>query len=551
MHGRVGVGDIERPQQARYILAVEAAVDRPHRHRLHCKRVNAGASAVHAIERVGGDEHGVAPGLPVEAATIRPGEEPVVGIAVSEILTGGRRLPEGAACHDLAMQPTQAPAAFFDEPTGEVVEQLAVSGGFPAQSQVTGRGHESAAEMMRPRPVHDHPRRQRVTGGHERTGQIETATRSSAHLRTPQQHRHPPLHNVAAPRRTAAEEDRTVLRLRAIDEHHRPRWTPGCFGLMLRDVELPSAELRLLRHVGNAHRLRVLHDERRTGSAQQFAYCPHVVRLVAGDSRPASPVRRDPHHDPTVGLGEFGKRAGPGRDEFVADHGIQVGGRLAGGFSVKQPREPRRHLGIGSRRRGHPWPEDRVPLGLPADETRELVDDQLLQFIAVGQPRRPLVGTADSGPRHLEKVGSRVGDGLAHRPRPDSGLVVGHRLPERGIGGRERRPLRPRRGRADLGQFLWDLAAGEDAVQGVVVGRRDGLVLMVVAACAGHGEPHQPAGHEVDAVVDDVVRVAEERPPHGEEAERGQIRRWHRRHHEVGGDLQGDELVIRPIGRQR
>ena len=117
---------------------------------------------------------------------------------------------------------------------------------------------------------------------------------------------------------------------------------------MLRDVELPSTKLRLLRHVGNAHRLGLQHDERRTGSAQQFAYCPRVVRLVAGDGRPAGPVRRDPHHDPTVCLGEFGKRAWAGRDEFVADHGIQGGGGLAGGFSVKQPRELRRHLGIGS-----------------------------------------------------------------------------------------------------------------------------------------------------------------------------------------------------------
>ena len=246
------------------------------------------------------------------------------------------------------MQPTQAPAAFLDESPGKVVEQLAVSGGFPAQPQVAGRGHESTAEMMRPRPVHDHPRRQWVAGGHQRTGQIEAAARSSAHLRTPQEHRHPPLHNVATPRRTAAQEDRTVLRLRAIDEHHRPRWAPGCLGLMLRDVELPSAELRLLGHVGNAHRLRLQYDERRTGSAQQFAYCPHVVRLVAGDGRPAGPVRRDPHHDPGVRFGEFGERARAGRDEFVADHGIQGGGRLAGGVSVKQPREPRRHFGIGS-----------------------------------------------------------------------------------------------------------------------------------------------------------------------------------------------------------
>ena len=169
-----------------------------------------------------------------------------------------------------------------------------MSGCFPAQPQVAGRGHESTAEMMRPRPVHDHPRRQWVAGGHQRTGQIEAAARSSAHLRTPQQHRHPPLHYVAAPRWTAAQENRTVLRLRAIDEHHRPRWAPGCFGLMLRDVELPSTKLRLLRHVGNAHRpaVRVLPARRPSRRWRRQARRPSPARSASRPDRMPRRVRQ-------------------------------------------------------------------------------------------------------------------------------------------------------------------------------------------------------------------------------------------------------------------
>ena len=62
-------------------------------------------------------------------------------------------------------------------------------------------------------------------------------------------------------------------------------------------------------------------------------------------------------------------------------------------------------------------------------------------------------------------------------------------------------------------------AAAEDAVEGVVVGRGDGVVFVVVAAGTGDGQPHQAAGDDVDPVVQDVVYVphvvrAEGEKPH-------------------------------------
>ena len=56
------------------------------------------------------------------------------------------------------------------------------------------------------------------------------------------------------------------------------------------------------------------------------------------------------------------------------------------------------------------------------------------------------------------------------------------------------------------------LRAGEHAVQRVVVGRGDRIELVIVAAGARDREPHHAAGHDVDAVVDDVVLVVEKPP---------------------------------------
>ena len=89
--------------------------------------------------------------------------------------------------------------------------------------------------------------------------------------------------------------------------------------------------------------------------------------------------------------------------------------------------------------------------------------------------------------------------------------------------------------------------AGEDAVQRVVVGRRDRVELVVVAAGARDGQPHQPARHHVDPVVDDVVRVVEEPPAERQEAHRRQRPAVVARRQQVGGELLDDELVVRHV----
>ena len=73
---------------------------------------------------------------------------------------------------------------------------------------------------------------------------------------------------------------------------------------------------------------------------------------------------------------------------------------------------------------------------------------------------------------------------------------------------------------------------------------------MVVAAAAGHRQAEKAAGHQIDAVVDDVVRIAEERAAHGEETERGEIGLRGRRLDRIGRELERHEPVVGHVGCQ-
>jgi hypothetical protein len=64
-----------------------------------------------------------------------------------------------------------------------------------------------------------------------------------------------------------------------------------------------------------------------------------------------------------------------------------------------------------------------------------------------------------------------------------------------------------------------------------------------VAPGAGHRQPEHPAGHHVDAVVDDVVDVVVEHPAESEVAHRRQVPRLDLRLDLVGGQLLGEEAV--------
>ena len=186
--------------------------------------------------------------------------------------------------------------------------------------------------------------------------------------------------------------------------------------------------------------------------------------------------------------------------------------------------------------------------GRAAEEPAHAIDHELLEFVAVVEPRRPAVGLAGRRPDDLEKIVGGMGDRLAGRPGMNLVDVLFNVTLELAEFRDEGLGLRAVRGGSDLRQFLGHGRTGEDAVEGVVVGHRHRLVLVVMAAGAGHGESHESPGDQVDLVIDDVVAVAEKRPADRQEPEGREIGRWHRRRHEVGRELERDEPVVGHVG---
>ena len=92
---------------------------------------------------------------------------------------------------------------------------------------------------------------------------------------------------------------------------------------------------------------------------------------------------------------------------------------------------------------------------------------------------------------------------------------------------------------------------GEDTVEGVVVGGRDRVELVVMTTRAGYGQAKEALGRRVDALVDGVVIILETLP-NGDEAEGSEARVvLSQVRQTVGGELLDDELVVRLIGIER
>ena len=75
---------------------------------------------------------------------------------------------------------------------------------------------------------------------------------------------------------------------------------------------------------------------------------------------------------------------------------------------------------------------------------------------------------------------------------------------------------------ADERLVLWLVATGKHAVQRVIVRGGHRVVFVVVAPRTTDGQPHHAAGHHVDAVVDNVVRIVQKTATQREESHRRQ-----------------------------
>ena len=98
------------------------------------------------------------------------------------------------------------------------------------------------------------------------------------------------------------------------------------------------------------------------------------------------------------------------------------------------------------------------------------------------------------------------------------------------------------------GFFGGFFGGGEDTVEGVVVTRGDRVEFVIVTAGAGDGEAEDTAGHDVDAVVDDVVLITEEAAAEGEETHRGECGFVVAERELVGGELLMNEAVEGEVG---
>ena len=91
------------------------------------------------------------------------------------------------------------------------------------------------------------------------------------------------------------------------------------------------------------------------------------------------------------------------------------------------------------------------------------------------------------------------------------------------------------------------VAVGEESVKRVVVGRGDGIELVVVAAGALDGEPHESAGGHVDSVIDNVGLIVKKPATQGQKTHGGQGLAIGLGGQLVSGQLLDEEPIVRQV----
>ena len=233
-----------------------------------------------------------------------------------------------------------------------------------------------------------------------------------------------------------------------------------------------------------------------------------IIRLRGGER--GLPLLLDGDEDLAVTLGDFahgrGRRSEEGFESWVLGFELGDGGR--------EVLRRKLRAGVPERPDGVAALPGLLEISLPAadgggDEVlvgEDLVEAFLGIFVQL-ELRDEVVGHAGAG----------AGGGLG-ATRGHGGVQLG----EAGLvflfEGGERVGFF---GELDLHQFVG--AALEDAVERVVIGGRDGVVFVVVAAGALDGQAHRAARHHVNAVVNNLVREADEAAADGEETQRRQV----------------------------
>ena len=88
------------------------------------------------------------------------------------------------------------------------------------------------------------------------------------------------------------------------------------------------------------------------------------------------------------------------------------------------------------------------------------------------------------------------------------------------------------------------MAAGKDAIEGIVVFDRNRIILVGMAASACDGQAHRSTKNHINPVIDDVMRVVQKTPPQCEKTQSSQWSLILPQIHEVCCDLLFEEKVI-------
>ena len=132
------------------------------------------AGAAHSrIQRAGGQQNVVANHLGLESARREAPQKSAAAIDGERLFARLARLPPGAGGQDQPVNPLERPAG-RDQFRRQPVEQFRVSGEDSVHAEIVECRGEAGAEVVLPKPVDDHPRRERVVRGRDPLRQLES-----------------------------------------------------------------------------------------------------------------------------------------------------------------------------------------------------------------------------------------------------------------------------------------------------------------------------------------------------------------------------------------
>ena len=423
------------------------------------------------VQRAGSGENGVANRFTFEALHPHVRKQPVVRIHLSRPLIRDARQAIRVRQHHLAVHRFHRPAAFAEAP-GQVVEKLRVRWPVAGLAEIVDRPHQSLAEMMLPDAVHHDARGQRIIRTEQRLGQFQASAAIRIRRRLVRgQHVQKSAGSLSAWIEViAAQVDAQVVRLVFGGNHperlHRERLFGG--GRQRLDGD------GFRRVGGRLFRIREddpVDDDMAIGAAVGDFQVTELADLFMQRNR--LPPQK------AVAIARHALRVSPvGKDSDGQQRGVLSD---RGKFGSRQPYMDVRFGGdkASRRERAHELVRS-APKGVGHARARARGKSQTVDVPAFEGRLAKVLEHDVAGPFGM---GGFSGGGIVRHRHPAEDclgfLILG--------------------GRLDGAQHY--LRAFEDAAERIVIGRRDRIELVIVAAGAGDGQAEERLAEDVDLVV--------------------------------------------------